>query len=129
MKKVLFTLLIAVITFSAQAQIRIQSRLDTLTNVDTSYLTFVQLGSKVKSFEIDATKISGTVAGKVYLQGSVSGNYWANIDSLVLADVATLQAKVVLPTVTSYASYRTKCITTGTQSFSVQLFTVRRPDE
>ena len=116
-------------TTASQAQIRLQSKLDTLTNADTSLLNFNAIGSKVKSFEINALKISGTVAGKVYLQGTVDGSNWLNVDSLVLADQAAIQIKTVLPTVTSYYSYRTKCITTGTQSFSVQFFAVRRPDE
>lgn len=113
----------------AQAQSRNISAMDTLTNTDTSYINFKGIGSHLKGLQMTALKISGTVAGKIYLQGTIDGLAWNNIDSLVLANSAGYQTKFVAVSGTSYFSYRSTSITTGTQSFSHTLASVRRQDE
>jgi len=129
MKKIFIVLLIGLITaFNVKAQIRKTSLADTNVNAATSYVSFNSIASKVKSFQATVTKISGTVAGKVYLQGTVDGIAFINIDSLVLSD-QTINSKLFPVTSTIYNSYRGQFTTTGTQSSILLLTVLRRPDE
>ena len=114
--------------FVATAQIRTISSRDTNTNAATSYVNIKSIASKVKSFQATVTKISGTVAGKVYLQGTVDGTAFITIDSLVLSDQA-INSKVFPITSTLYNSYRGQFTSTGTQSSYLILSVLRRPDE
>lgn len=96
-----------------------------LTNADTAFATFSVDGS-VKSFRGFVTKTSGTVAGKLYFQGSYGDSYWDNLDSLTLTNVAT-QYKTFNPGVPLiYASYRIQYITTGTSVSTVSAYYLRR---
>ena len=117
-----------VMTMGVKAQIRTVSAPDTAINADTSTINFNSIASKVKSFQATVSKISGTVAGKVYLQGTVDGNAWLNIDSLVLTNVIT-NTKVFPAYPTIYNSYRAYFITSGTQQSVLTLAALRRPDE
>lgn len=130
MKKILILLTICSLAFAnADAQKKEVSIKDTLANTDTSSLIVKGMGSKLKSFEIDANKISGTVSCTIYLQGTVTGITWFNIDSLVMANTAGTQTKLIKFTSTDYYSYRTYAITSGTQSFSYSYGYLRRSDE
>ena len=102
---------------------------DTTVNVDTSILSVKEMGSRLKAIDVLVLKVSGTVGGKVYVQGTNTGGLsWDNIDSLVNTDVAS-QKKHVVFTSTAYKSYRTYYITTGTQSSILAVGVLRRPDE
>ena len=130
MKRVLLFIALALAVVSADAQaVRTVSVPDTLTNTDTSVVSFNSIGSKVKSFQVTAKKISGTISCTVYLQGTVDGIAWSNLDSLVMANNTTTQTKVVTISATSYNSYRSNAITAGTQSFWYTIAVLRRPDE
>ena len=100
----------------------------TITNAATTNVTFSSIGSKVKSFQTPVTKTSGTVAGKVYLQGTVDGVGWITIDSLVLSDQA-INSKSFAVTSTSFNSYRAQCVSTGTLVVALTFSYMRRPDE
>ncbi len=128
MKKILVVLMALCTVFVATAQIRTISSRDTNTNATTSYVNIKSIASKVKSFQATVTKISGTVAGKVYLQGTVDGTAFITIDSLVLSDQA-INSKVFPITSTLYNSYRGQFTSTGTQSSYLILSVLRRPDE
>ena len=128
MKKILVVLMALCTVFVATAQIRTISSRDTNTNAATSYVNIKSIASKVKSFQATVTKISGTVAGKVYLQGTVDGTAFITIDSLVLSDQA-INSKVFPITSTLYNSYRGQFTSTGTQSSYLILSVLRRPDE
>jgi hypothetical protein len=128
MKKFLFAVLISVVSLSVNAQQRVVSAKDTNTNATTTYVTFAGISSNVKSFSAVVTKISGTVAGTVILQGTVDGTNWYNIDTLTLANQATNQRSYV-PTKTSYYSYREAFTTTGTQVSSLVASYCWRKDE
>jgi len=129
MNKIVFVLLIALsAAFSVKAQIRKSSLPDTNINAATSYVSFNSIASKVNSFQATVKKISGTVAGKVYLQGTIDGLAFINIDSLVLTD-QSINSKVFPVTSTIYNSYRGQFTTTGTQSSYLILTVLRRPDE
>lgn len=128
MKKLLFLAAIFIGIGTVQSQVRVTQK-DSLVNVDTSYLNFNGISGHVKSLQVTALKSSGTVSGKIYIEGTVDGLAWVKLDSLVLADVATYQTKAKEVTNTSYNSYRSECITTGTQKFYNWFSVLRRPDE
>jgi hypothetical protein len=137
LKKLLFLfMLIAMVTYVAQAQTPIfqikPERVtviapDTAINTDTVAIVFTGIPSKIKSFQATTKKVSGTVAGKVYLQGTNDGN-WLNVDSLTVTDVATT-TKLFTLTSTIYFSYRAYYITTGTQRSILNFSYLRRQDE
>jgi heme/copper-type cytochrome/quinol oxidase subunit 1 len=128
MKTFLIALIISVVSIGVNAQQRFVSQKDTNTNATTTYITFPAIQSNVKSFSAVVTKISGTVAGTVILQGTDDGTNWFNIDTLTLANQATNQ-RVYIPLKTYYYSYRQQFITTGTQVSSLVASWCRRPDE
>lgn len=128
MKKLLFILLAAVAMITAKAQVRVVSLPDTNVNAVTSYINYNTVQSKVKAFQASVKKVSGTVAGKVYLEATVDGGQWVKLDSLVLTDVAA-QTKVFPISATSYNSYRANFSTTGTQVSYLIFSMLRRPDE
>ncbi len=100
---------------------------DTAINADTVAIVFTGIPSKIKSFQATAKKVNGTVAGKVYLQGTNDGN-WLNIDSLTVTDVALTTKHFTIPS-TIYYSYRAYYITTGTQRSVLNFTYLRRQDE
>lgn len=136
MKKLLFVLLISLsIATGLKAQTVFNSTIhnevkrDTTVNVDTSILSFNSMGSKLKAIDLVVLKISGTVAGKVYLQGTNTGGVvWDNIDSLVNSNQVT-NSKHIVFTSTGYKSYRAYYTTSGTQSSILIAAYLRRPDE
>lgn len=128
MKKFLSVLFFCAAALISTAQIRTVSAKDTNTNAVTSYANFYNTGSKVQSFTYVVTKVSGTVAGTVILQGTDDGTNWFDLDTLTLANQAT-NAKVFLPEKTYYNSYRAKFTTSGTQVSYLVAALVRRPDE
>ena len=103
---------------------------DTTTNADTNYVTIKSVGSHVKAIQATVTKVSGTVAGTVILQGTVDGIAWVNVntDTLTLTDQAT-NTKVWTISSTIYNSYRVQYKTSGTQVSYLNLSYLRRPDE
>lgn len=65
----------------ASAQLSMSPKLDSIVNTDTAIF---ELSSPVPNFsfatfEVNMTKVSGTVAGSAQLQGSISGNTWYTI--------------------------------------------------
>lgn len=98
----------------------------TITGVDT--VTWTSIGSRVKAFQYTYTETSGTTAGKVYLEGTITGT-WVALDSLTLADVTTAQTKVTVVTATSYKQYRYRNTNTSAATGSVVAAYIRRPDE
>ena len=98
---------------------------DTTTNTATSYISLpVQLWYNTVSIQSVVTKISGTVAGTVTLQGSldgtnfntVDGNY-ADVTSYVPTNVTT-STKVLTVTGSPYRYYRLSYTGAGTMSAS-----------
>lgn len=122
----------AVSANSSHAQIRsIKQDTDTLINADTSYVTFSPMNSNLKSLTAKVTKISGTVAGYVIIQGTNDGSNWENIgtDTFQLTNTTT-QLKTWTFTRTNYYGYRIRGISTnGTARSILTLVYLRRPDE
>lgn len=130
MKK-LFLLAIVIaasFTVNAQSYSTVITSTDTSTNADTVIVQVANMKSKLKAFQITVKKVSGTVGSKVYLQGTIDGSQWVNIDSLVNTD-QSFNTKVVTVTATNYNSYRAWYPSTGTQKSTLTLAYLRRQDE
>lgn len=138
MKKFLFlAVMLATLQVSAQQTATVYS--DTTVNADTTHATFDVVPSKVKSFTVDLTKITGniatselaSVAGYVLLQGSNTGAKWndVNTDTLKLTN-QSVNSKTWTITSTSYKSYRARIvIPTGTVTTKALFMYLRRTDE
>ena len=130
MKKFLLAAVIAVISFAfavpaAQAQ-QTKMTVKTITAADT--VSFTSVPSKIKAFQYQYTETSGTTAGKVYFEGTITGAL-VTIDSLVLSDVATAQTKVFAVTATNYINYRLRNTNTSSATGVVRAAWLRRVDE
>ena len=131
MKKFLFAVLISIVAITAptvmvHAQFT-QTFSKTITAADTTIFSAVP--SKIKSFTYTLTKTSGTIAGKVYLEGGVIAGQWIIIDSLVLANVNTMQQKTSVLTATSFLNYRYRCTNDSAGVAAVKAAYLRRTDE
>lgn len=139
--KRLFYAILAIMITAASTEVKAQSpdlfsakrdyqlKRDTTVNTDTVRLYANNLESGLKSIEVLVEKISGTVGGKVYIQGSsTEWRYADNIDSLTCSNQAQ-NFKKVLFTATNYLSYRIYYPTSGTQSCVVYFAVLRRPDD
>jgi hypothetical protein len=89
---------------------------DTVINTGTVDLTFMLRGYfHTGVFQVINTKLSGTVAGTTYFQGSVDGTNYISLDSLVNTDVTT-NTKIFSDVPTRYPYYRFRTTGTGTMS-------------
>ncbi len=139
MKRILYGLLVAALTFGTvslpTANVKAQSTkktvsVDTLVDAETQYITFNPMASKLSSIQVTVKKVTGTVAGKVYLEGTIDGNY-VYLDSLTLSDQATNTKVFPISKAigTSYLGYRAKFVTTGTQTSTAAAAWLRRTDD
>ena len=94
---------------------------DTITNAVTKYQYGIVNGANIHAtFQAKFTKISGTAAATVKLQGSVLGIDWEDLgSSYTVTDVAT-QAKAFTVVPSTYQYYRLSIVPTGTQSVKVE---------
>lgn len=100
----------------------------TVTNTDTAFFN-VAPKSDIVSYQATATKVSGTVAGDIILQGSNDNSNWDAITTYTLVDQTT-NYKVFSPHNSvgklQYAYYRIRVRTSGTCSISIAGKEVRR---
>ncbi len=113
-------------TTTAQVADRYIAAVDSTLNTDTGAIVF-QAVPAIKAIQATVTKISGTVAGKVYLQGTIDGN-WISLDSLTNSNQAT-NSKLFPLSETYYYSYRLYYTTSGTQASILKGSYLRRPEE
>lgn len=130
MKKLLMLFFLCLsVVFAAQAQTisgttilkstALHAETDTITDatVETQYGN-VGFNKNVVSVQSTITKISGTVAGVMTLEGSLNGTSYQRInttDSLLLTNVAS-QSKIFTVSPNLYKYIRVKVTPTGTQS-------------
>lgn len=91
MKKLIVLLAFMVTVSFAWAQSVFTPTSDTNTNVQTKFISTALLPSNSGNmvFQYSGTKVSGTVAGVVKLQGTLDGvNYISEADTLALTDIA-----------------------------------------
>lgn len=100
----------------------------TVTNTDTAFFSLAAESTLV-SAQATATKVSGTVAGDIILQGSDDNSNWDAITTYTLVDQTT-NYKVFSPHNSvgklQYAYYRIRVRTSGTCSISIAGVDVRR---
>jgi len=120
--KPIIMFLIAFMSFSigAFAQSVMIPASDTNTNAQTTYVTSYSLPSNTGNFSLQyvGTKISGTVAGTVLLQGSLDGvNYTSVADTLTLSDQA-VNTKIWDVSGSKRIKWRFEITTTGTNKIA-----------
>lgn len=98
---------------------------DTLNGADTAYVN-VPVDAATQSVSVYDKKVSGTVGGKWYLQGTVKSGKWESIDSLTRTN-GDGQKTFTFSSVKPYASYRLVGYQSGSSPLSTySVFTVRR---
>jgi hypothetical protein len=125
MKKMVLFLSVCFLLGAADAQI-VKITQKSISAPDT--VVFTNAPSKIKAFQYQYTESSGTTAGKVYFEGTVTGAY-VIIDSLLLADVSTAQAKLFSVSSTNYLTYRFRNTNTSSASGTIRCGYLRRADE
>lgn len=123
MKKFLTLLFIAALTAfilpdetSAQIRPEIFTKVtqDTIINTGTATVRYRCYGGyDTGIFQVVNTKISGTVAGKTYFEGSADGTNFVTLDSLTNTNVTT-NHKIFEDSPPSYLWYRFRSVGTGT---------------
>lgn len=137
LKLFITTFFLAVVIFMATTSAKAQNPAervikyapDTATSADTVIITFTGIGSHLKSMSTVVTKVTGTIAGIVLLQGSNDDVTWydVNTDTLTCTNQTTNKKHWAI-TATNYYSYRVWYKqTTGTAA--IRLTYLRRPDE
>ena len=98
---------------------------DTLNGADTAYVA-IPVDAATQSVSVYDKKVSGTVGGKWYLQGTVKTGKWESIDSLTRAN-GDGQKTFSFNTVKPYASYRLVGYQSGSSPLSTfSVYTLRR---
>ncbi|MCK9402929.1 MAG: hypothetical protein M0Q26_05990 [Chitinophagaceae bacterium] len=98
----------------------------TLTNADTAYAN-LSVDGTTQSITVYDTKVSGTVSGTWYFQGTVKTNKFENLDSLTRVD-GNGQKTFVFPARKGYKSYRLIGYQSGSAVSTFEIYTLRRSD-
>lgn len=127
MKKLLFiaAMLIGTASFAQTPTAALQMTNDTISNAVTTYAYLGSVasfgaitgGSSALGVTFKVTKVSGTVAATLTLQGSNNGTDWHTANSItpiVATDVASQIGKWEVATL-NYKFYRISIVPTGTQ--------------
>jgi hypothetical protein len=136
MKKIVLISVLALLTMFTHAQNEAKIMLgsnglavDTVSNTGTETWTLRVPGyQKTVAVQFVATKISGTVAGSVTLQGSLNGTNWATVPSqsaFTATDVAS-QTAVWKFDGSGFSYYRLSWTGTGTMSASARAYLLPR---
>jgi len=123
MKYLIFSLLL-VFSFSMNGQkiLRPLPLLDTTVNTGTSaHLITVSGSYNNGAFQHVGTKISGTVAGKTYLYGSVDATNYVKLDSFTNVNVTT-NTKIFTQTRPLYPYYKIQSEGSGTMSMQTKAY-------
>jgi len=115
--KYLFSICLFVFAFNLNAQkIFTFAGSDTIINTGTVNITLtVSQWYETGLFQLVNTKVSGTVGGKTYFQGSVDNVNFVNLDSLTNTNVTT-NTKIFEDSPPTYPYYRFRYTGTGTMS-------------
>jgi len=135
--KNLFTLMLAfalmaiACTFSttANAQTLVSSKptADTLVNTDTASIISDAIGDTPSGLliQVTAKKISGTMAGKIFLYTSANAVDYVLADSLILTNVARSSKIFTITTLPAY-KYKADFVSSGTCRYLPELYILRR---
>lgn len=122
----LFALLLAGITADAQRFEVFKNpagvAFDTVANSGTKTLASGQITAAFDhiGIQVNLERLSGAAGGNVYLQGSIDGTYFVNIDTLSVANTAN-QSLLFLLEKYPYAYLRTSYTGTGTMSVIIRV--------
>lgn len=130
MKKLLYGIAIAftMIAFSTESQAQ-TSKMETKTITAADTITFTNVPSNIVAVAYSYIETSGTTAGKIYLEATNLPGQWVAIDSVTLADVATVQGKTTAITTGTYLNYRYRNTNTSSATGSVKAMYLRRQDQ
>ena len=122
---------------SAQTVVTMGGSAGSVVNTATAYNTLeVKQGYATVAIQTVITKVSGTVAGTVTLQGSIDGTNYETVDTNYVStytvtytptNVAT-NSKVWLMNRNPYQYYRIKYVGTGTMSATMTSYLVGKPN-
>ena len=132
MKRLLLILMVGLLAFtqSTTAQRATVFPLiagDTLTNADTVNKVFTATaGYSALGVQPVVSKLSGTVAGKVYLWASLDGTNYVKTDSLTLSDQTTNTTVWGKTGGVPFVYYKVQAISSGTVSAKVRVYYVER---
>lgn len=117
----------APLTGKAQSLQSVKPTADTLVNTDAATVTGETIpdGWNVAAVQVTARKVSGTLAGKVYVQHSYNGIDYVTFDSLTLSD-ASRTTKIFAITGTPALQYRALFNSSGTVRYLPELYILRR---
>jgi hypothetical protein len=87
---------------------------DSLVNADQLFINLTPPANDAIGFHVTGNRASGTVEGKVYLQGSLDGVNFKSIDSVTLTNTAYVFASFNTKYELPYARYRALYAQTGT---------------
>lgn len=123
-------LLLITTSYTADAQ-QLSSKkptADTLVDVDAATIVSDAIGDVKKiAIQVTAKKISGTLAGKVYLQASLNGVDYLTLDSLTLTNSARV-SKIFTITGTPAQYYQAAFTSTGTVRYLPELYVLFRKE-
>lgn len=129
MKKFFSLFLIASVLFCSSSQAQLVKSVSpakaTLTNADTTTISFGNVENDVTSFQAVFTRASGTAAGRVVLQGTIDGTNYLGIDSLAFTNIVT-NSKIFNANTLRCAAYRFIVFTSGTVTGSLAGYKLRR---
>ncbi len=100
---------------------------DTLTNTDETTISFGTVPDGVKSIQAIANRLTGTAAGKAYLQVSNDRTNWVTIDSSAAFSNASVNTHIFSLTANGqYLAYRVRFTSSGTTTMEAKAVLVRR---
>lgn len=112
--KNIFVLLFSCLLLNTNGQVKMSGSPATVTNAAlTIVVQKVSQASRSVTVQGILTKVSGTIAGKMTIQGSINGVNYVNVDSLTLTDIAT-NAKVTTFSDDPYQYYKISIVGSGT---------------
>jgi cyclophilin family peptidyl-prolyl cis-trans isomerase len=88
---------------------------DTLSGTDEAFISFGTVADGIKSIQATANRLSGTAAGKVYLQVTNDRTNWVTIDSSAAFSNAAVNTHIFSVTGNGqYLQYRLRFTSSGT---------------
>src|SRR5262245_56079664 len=121
MKKIVSLLLIvaaSLVSLSSNGQRGYSTLIKNTTIAAGDTVTVTNMEGGVVVFEYNVTEVSGTTAGKIYLEGKFLSS-WVKLDSVSLSDVTTIQTLRYFPTKTYYRDYRLICTNTSSAVLTI----------
>jgi hypothetical protein len=131
MKKLLslIVLMFAFVAISEAQSFPMTGTGDSVVNTGTKTCTYkVAYTPTAVTVQYTLTRASGTIAGKTYLQSSIDGVSYSNIDSFTAINIASNVKIFIVANPKSYAFYRTSSTGSGTMKAYITARIIARKD-